>query len=54
MNNQELKDLRIHIAQAEEIRQKANNVIDKEIARYLVKRLKKKMLNLMYPKTKEL
>ena len=50
----EITDLRIHIAQAEKIREVANSEIDKSIARYLVKRLKKRLLELVAPQPKEL
>lgn len=53
-NTDEKTSLRIHIATAEAIRKKANNKLEKEMARYLVKRLKNSLLQLCYPKPKEL
>ena len=47
----DIEGLKKHIAQAEEIRQK-NTKLDKDIARYLLKRLRKRMLDLIHPKTK--
>ncbi len=54
MKSEQIKSLRGHIKQAEDIRDKANYQIEKDMARYLIKRLKNNLLKLMYPQPKGL
>lgn len=54
MNTKEIREIRQKISECEDIEDKANCPADKIIAGYLIKKLKYKLLNLLYPKPEEL